>query len=67
MTVDVVGVATAWDDARVRGGVHAYLAGGRVVRVAVIDGAVEVEAARRLVEEGGTPQQLAGLLASHSA
>ena len=67
VTVDVVGVATAWDDARVRGGVHAYLAGGRVVRVAVIDGAVEVEAARRLVEEGGTPQQLAGLLASHSA
>ncbi|HEX6474568.1 MAG TPA: FAD-dependent oxidoreductase [Candidatus Limnocylindria bacterium] len=63
VTVDVVGVATDWDDALVRGGVHAYLAGGRVVQVAVIDGAVEVEAARRLVEEEGTAQQLAALLA----
>ena len=62
VTVDVVGVATDWDDALIRGGAHAYLAAGRVVQVAVIDGAVEVEAARRLVEEGGTPQQLAALL-----
>jgi 3-phenylpropionate/trans-cinnamate dioxygenase ferredoxin reductase component len=62
VTVDVVGVARDWDDAVIRGGVHAYLAAGRVVQVAVIDGAVEVEAARRLVEDGGTPQQLAALL-----
>lgn len=61
-TVDVVGVASSWDDAVVRGDVHAYLSGERVVQIAVIDGAVEVEAARRLVEAGGTPQQLAALL-----
>ena len=66
VTVDVVGVATSWNDALVRGGVHAYLTGGRVVQVAVIDGAVEVEATRRLVEEGGAPQQLAALLASQA-
>jgi NADPH-dependent 2,4-dienoyl-CoA reductase/sulfur reductase-like enzyme len=62
VTVDVVGVATAWDDALIHAGVHAYLAGGRVVQVAIIDGAVDVGAVRRLVEEGGTPQQLAALL-----
>jgi NADPH-dependent 2,4-dienoyl-CoA reductase/sulfur reductase-like enzyme len=62
VTVDVVGVATDWDDTLIRGGVHAYLHGGRLVQVAVIDGAVEVEAARRLVEGNGTPQQLAALL-----
>jgi NADPH-dependent 2,4-dienoyl-CoA reductase/sulfur reductase-like enzyme len=62
VTVDVVGVAAAWDDALIHAGVHAYLAGGRVVQVAIIDGAVDVGAARRLVEEGGTPQQLAALL-----
>jgi NADPH-dependent 2,4-dienoyl-CoA reductase/sulfur reductase-like enzyme len=62
VTVDVVGVAKAWDDAVVRTGVHAYLANGRVVQVAIIDGAVEVEAARRLVEEGGAPQRLVAVL-----
>ena len=66
VTVDVVGVTPSWDDAVVRGGVHAYLERGRVVQVVVIDGAVEVEAARRLVEQGGTPQQLAVLLAGHA-
>ncbi|HEX5578337.1 MAG TPA: FAD-dependent oxidoreductase [Candidatus Limnocylindria bacterium] len=64
VTVDVVGATTDWDDALVRGGVHAYLAGGRVVQVAVIDGAVAVEAARRLVEGGGSPRQLEALLAN---
>ena len=63
ITVDVVGMATAWDDAVVRGDVYAYLSGGRVVQVAIIDGAVEVDAARRLVEAGGMPQQLAVLMA----
>jgi len=43
--------------------VHAHVSGGRVVQVTIIDGAMEVEAARRLVEEGGTPQQLDGLMA----
>jgi pyruvate/2-oxoglutarate dehydrogenase complex dihydrolipoamide dehydrogenase (E3) component len=62
-TVDVVGLATpTWDDVLVRGGVHAYLRGGRVVQVTIVDGVVEVEAARRLVEGGGTPQQLATLM-----
>jgi len=62
VTVDVVGVTASWDDAVVRDGVHAYLSGGRVTQIAIIDGAVEVEAARRLVEEGGSPQQLAVLM-----
>ena len=66
VTVDVVGVASSWDDALVLGEVHAYLSGGRVVQVAVIDGAVEVGAARRLVEEGGTPAQLAALEAGRT-
>jgi NADPH-dependent 2,4-dienoyl-CoA reductase/sulfur reductase-like enzyme len=61
ITVDVVGVADAWDEAVTHGGVHAYLSGGRVAQVAIIDGAIEVGAARRLVEERGTPQQLAAL------
>ena len=63
MTVDVVGVAVSWDEAMARDGVHACVSGGRVVQVAIIDGAVEVEAARLLVEDGGTRQQLGALLA----
>lgn len=63
ITVDVVGVAASWDDALVRGGVHAYLSGGRVAQIAIIDGAVDVEAARGLLEKGGSPGQLAALLA----
>jgi len=63
VTVDVIGTAASGDDAVVRGGVHAHVSGGRVVQVTIIDGAVEIEAARRLVDEGGTPQQLAGLMA----
>ncbi len=59
VTVDVIGAATSGDDAVVHGGVHAHVSGGRVVQVTIIDGAMEVEAARRLVEAGGTPQQLA--------
>ncbi len=54
VTVDVVGVAVSWDEAMARNGVHAYLSGGRVVQVAIIDGALDVEAARLLVEDGGT-------------
>ena len=63
VTVDVIGAAASGDDAVVWGGVHAHVSGGRVVQVTIIDGAMEVEAARRLVEEGGTPQQLDGLMA----
>jgi len=63
VTVDVIGAFPSADDAVVHDGVHAHVSGGRVVQVTIIDGAVEVEAARRLVEEGGTPQQLAALLA----
>ena len=55
ITVDVIGVAASWDDALVRDGVHAYLSGGRVVQITIIDGAIDVEAARRLVEDGGSP------------
>jgi NADPH-dependent 2,4-dienoyl-CoA reductase/sulfur reductase-like enzyme len=63
VTVDVIGAATSGDDAVVRAGVHAHVSRGRVVQVTIIDGAMEVDAARRLVEEGGTPQQLAVFMA----
>jgi NADPH-dependent 2,4-dienoyl-CoA reductase/sulfur reductase-like enzyme len=67
VTVDVVGLAASRDDAFVRDGVHAHLRGGQVVQVAIVDAAVEVEAARRLVEEGGTRQQLATLMRGRRA
>ncbi len=67
ITLDVLGSATAWDEIVTMPGLFAHVTDGRVVQLAVIDGAVEVEAARRLVEEEGTPQQLSALLASHSA
>ena len=62
ITLDVLGMATAGDDIVAMPGVFARVSEERVVQLAVIDGAVEVEAARRLVEERGTPQQLDSLL-----
>ena len=67
ITLDVLGTATAWDEIVAMPGLFAYVTDGRVVQLAVIDGSVEVEAARRLVEDRGTPQQLTSLLAGHTA
>jgi len=67
VTVDVVGAMTTWDDVVESGGVHAYLSAGRLVQVAIIDGAVDAEAARRLVEERGTAGQLAALIGAFGA
>ncbi len=67
VTLDVLGTATAWDEIVAMPGLFAYVTDGRVVQLAVIDGSVEVEAARRLVEDRGTPQQLTSLLAGHTA
>ena len=67
ITLDVLGMATAWDEIVAMPGLFAYVTDGRVVQLAVIDGSVEVEAARRLVEDRGTPQQLTSLLAGHTA
>jgi NADPH-dependent 2,4-dienoyl-CoA reductase/sulfur reductase-like enzyme len=51
VTLDVFGVATAWDAERWLGGasVLAYLEGDHVVQLAVIDGAMAPEPARALV------------------
>ena len=48
-TLDVVGWAPAWDEVRAVPGGFAYLVGGRVAQLAIIDGALPVEAARALV------------------
>jgi 3-phenylpropionate/trans-cinnamate dioxygenase ferredoxin reductase subunit len=48
--LDVVGWAPIWDEIVVRGGIHAYLVEGRVVQLAILGGAVPVEAARAFVE-----------------
>jgi NADPH-dependent 2,4-dienoyl-CoA reductase/sulfur reductase-like enzyme len=49
-TFDLVGWAPHFDDVDVRDGVAAYLVAGRVAQVAILDSAVDVEAARSLVE-----------------
>jgi NADPH-dependent 2,4-dienoyl-CoA reductase/sulfur reductase-like enzyme len=49
-TLDVVGWAPTWDDLVVRSGVQAYVREGRIAQLAILDGAVPVESARRLVE-----------------
>ena len=67
VTLDVLGTATAWDEIVEMPGMFAHVTDGRVVQLAIIDGSVEVEAARRLVEDRGTPQQLNSLLARHTA
>jgi NADPH-dependent 2,4-dienoyl-CoA reductase/sulfur reductase-like enzyme len=48
--LDVVGWAAAWDEIVVREGLYAYVVGGRVTQLAILDGAVPVEAARAFVE-----------------
>jgi 3-phenylpropionate/trans-cinnamate dioxygenase ferredoxin reductase subunit len=60
--LDVVGLAPAWDEIVVRGGVHAYVADGRVEQLAILDGAVPVEQARAFVEGGPAVAALSELL-----
>jgi NADPH-dependent 2,4-dienoyl-CoA reductase/sulfur reductase-like enzyme len=67
ITLDVLGLATAWDEIVAMPGLFAYVTAGRVHQLAIIDGAVEVELARRLVEDRGTPPQFASLPAGHAA
>jgi 3-phenylpropionate/trans-cinnamate dioxygenase ferredoxin reductase subunit len=61
-SLDVVGWAPAWDEIVARGGVHAYVAGGRVHQLAVLDGAVAIEGARAFVERHPPASALAELL-----
>jgi NADPH-dependent 2,4-dienoyl-CoA reductase/sulfur reductase-like enzyme len=61
-TLDVVGWAPAWDEIVMRHGVHAYVAEGRVIQVAVLDGAVPIEAARAFVERLPPPGALDELI-----
>jgi 3-phenylpropionate/trans-cinnamate dioxygenase ferredoxin reductase subunit len=48
--LDVVGWAPTWDEIVVRGGLNAYVLSGRVMQLAILDGAVPVDAARAFVE-----------------
>jgi 3-phenylpropionate/trans-cinnamate dioxygenase ferredoxin reductase subunit len=61
-TLDVVGWAPTWDDLVVRSGLHAYVRDGRIAQLAILDGAVPVEAARRFVEGEPPVAALAELL-----
>jgi NADPH-dependent 2,4-dienoyl-CoA reductase/sulfur reductase-like enzyme len=59
--LDVVGWAPAWDEIVVRGGVHAFVVDRRVAQLAVLDGAVPIEAARAFVERRPLASALAEL------
>lgn len=61
-TLDVVGWAPAWDEIVVRSGVHVFVAAGRVLQMAVLDGAVPIEAARAFVERQPPASALEELL-----
>ena len=60
-TLDVVGWAPRWDDLDVRDGWIAYLVDGRVAQLAILDGAVPVDAARTFVEQRPAAARLAEL------
>ncbi len=61
VTLDVVGGGLAGDERIAMRGVQAWVRGGCVVQLAILDGAVSVEGARELVERGGAPTELATL------
>jgi hypothetical protein len=58
-TVDVVGALDGWDDERwlMPGRLIGYLDSGRLVGLASIDNALGVEVGRRLVADGGSPEE----------
>jgi len=62
-TLDVVGWAPTWDEIVVRGGIHAYVAAGRVLQFAILEGAVPVEEARAFVERNAPLDELRALVA----
>jgi NADPH-dependent 2,4-dienoyl-CoA reductase/sulfur reductase-like enzyme len=68
-TLDVFGVATAWDEERwVRSeSVLALLRGGRLVQLAVIGGAIDSGAARELVAAGASVEQVEASLTADGA
>lgn len=66
VALDVLGLARDWDEERwVRpGSVLAYLAGDRVVQLAVIGSAIDPDVARRLVESGADVAAIEGSFAA---
>jgi NADPH-dependent 2,4-dienoyl-CoA reductase/sulfur reductase-like enzyme len=60
-TLDVVGWAPRWDALDVRDGWIAYLVEGHVAQLAILDGAVPVDAARSFVEQRPAAARLAEL------
>jgi 3-phenylpropionate/trans-cinnamate dioxygenase ferredoxin reductase subunit len=64
--LDVVGWAPIWDELVVRDSVHAYVRDGRIAQLAILDGAVPVEAARSFVEREPRISDLGELLASRA-
>jgi 3-phenylpropionate/trans-cinnamate dioxygenase ferredoxin reductase subunit len=64
--LDVVGWAPAWDELVVQDGVHAYVRDGRIAQLAILDGAVPIEAARSFVERTPRIAELGELLASRA-
>lgn len=60
-TIDVIGETAGWDEEAWldgAGSLLAYLHGGRVVGLAVIDGVLAPDVARRLIEAGATPSDV---------
>jgi 3-phenylpropionate/trans-cinnamate dioxygenase ferredoxin reductase subunit len=64
-TLDVIGDAASWDEARwvADGSVLAYLAVDRVVQLAIVNAALDPDAARQLVAAGATVEAVEGSLA----
>jgi hypothetical protein len=62
VSLDVVGLAPTWDDIVELPGLFAYVAGGRVLQLAIIGGATLVEDARAFVERQPPLAELAALL-----
>jgi NADPH-dependent 2,4-dienoyl-CoA reductase/sulfur reductase-like enzyme len=60
--LDVVGWAPAWDEIVALDGGWAYLAGGVVAQLAIVDSRLPVERARALIEERVAPSQLIAAL-----
>ena len=60
-TIDVIGSTAGWDDEAWLDGsksVLAYLRDGRAIGLAVVDGAIAPDVARRLIESGATARDL---------
>ena len=60
-TLDVVGMAPAWDEVVPLAGGFAYLLNARVAQLAIIDGGMPVERARELLATRPTLRDVAAL------